>query len=60
MTNIECPWCHKVNECEVWELSSGTRYDDWECEHCGKYFSFDFEIDIEYSIADVRKVEVSE
>jgi len=57
MEDIRCPWCHILNECEVWELTSGTRFDDWQCEYCEKFFSFDFEIYYEYLISDVRKEE---
>lgn len=60
MTNIECPWCHKVNECEVWELTSGERYEDEECEYCGKLFGYDLELIYEWKAHDVKKVEVSE
>lgn len=51
--NIVCPYCGYVND-DSWEIASD--YDDaYECEECGKTFSWERIIDVSYTSHKVDK-----
>lgn len=51
---VTCPWCEQtVNIGEVWEQLSGlddTIIEDTQCPECDKFFKFQVDICIDYSV----------
>lgn len=51
---VTCPWCERsVNVGEVWEQLSGlddTVIEDTQCPECEKYFKFQVDIYVNYSV----------
>lgn len=57
MGTVYCPWCHKRNEVEMWELENDDHIDIEICRHCGMIFEYDVDFSIgQYSGVNAEKV----